>query len=159
VNAIVVPRTLTALIRLALLGGVASFSSGAANDELAANRGVWIATGITSYEYRYEKVCDCHRDTPAETIVTVTNGVVVDVRYDRDDYLSEISVAADNYQWFRTIDNLFTLVETAAKTAATLRVVYEQTLGYPKYIYIDYDHAMVGEEVELQVISLRAIGE
>ncbi len=128
----------------------------AADDELVANRGVWAAAGIASYEYRYEKVCDCHRDTPAETIVTISNGVIVDVRYDRQDYLSEVAVAADNHRWFRTIDDLFTLVETASKTADTLRVAYDQTLGYPAYIYIDYDHAMVGEEVELQVISLSA---
>jgi hypothetical protein len=127
-----------------------------ADEELVANREVWAAAGIASYEYRYEKVCDCHRDTPAETIVTMTNGVIVDVRYDRQDYLSEVAVAADNYQWFRTIDDLFTLLETASKTADTLRVAYEQTLGYPAYIYIDYDHEMVGEEVELQVISLLA---
>jgi hypothetical protein len=63
---------------------------------------------------------------------------------------------SDNHRWFRTIDDLFTLVETASETADTLRVAYDQTLGYPAYIYIDYDHAMVGEEVELQVISLSA---
>jgi len=151
-----VRRPLVTGIQLVLLGTMALSRPSAADDELVANRGVWAAAGIASYEYRYEKVCDCHPDTPAETIVTITNGVVVDVRYDRQDYLSEVAVAADNYRWFRTIDDLFTLVETASKTADTLRVAYDQTLGYPAYIYIDYDHAMVGEEVELQVISLRA---
>ena len=54
----------------------------------------------------------------------------------------------------RTIDDLFTLVETASRNAATLRVTYEPELGYPAYVYIDYDHAMVGEEVELRVVSV-----
>ena len=130
-----------------------------ADDELTTNRGLWEAAGIASYEYRYEKVCDCHRDTPAETIVTVESGLVVGVRYARDDYLREIPVAEDNYRWFRTIDDLFTLVETASRSAATLRVAYEAELGYPSYIYIDYDHAMVGEEVELRVVSLRTAAD
>ena len=125
-----------------------------ADELLSANRSLWKAAGIASYEYRYEKTCDCHRDTPAETIVTVENGLVVGVRYDRDDYLQEISVAEDSYRWFRTIDDLFTLVETASRNAATLRVTYEPELGYPAYVYIDYDHAMVGEEVELRVVSV-----
>ena len=128
-----------------------------ADDELIANRGLWKAAGIASYEYRYEKTCDCHRDTPAETIVTVANGLVVGVRYDRDDYLAEIPVAEENYKWFRTIDELFILVERASRSAATLRVAYQQELGYPAYIYIDFDHAMVGEEVELRVVSLRTM--
>ena len=151
------PQPLATGIRLVLLSTIALYSLSSADDDVAANRGVWAAAGIASYEYRYEKVCDCHRDTPAETIVTITNGVVVDVRYDREDYLSEVAVATENYRWSRTIDDLFTLVETASETADTLRVAYEQTLGYPAYIYIDYDHAMVGEEVELRVISLHAI--
>ncbi len=130
-----------------------------ANDELTANRDLWEAAGIVSYEYRYEKVCDCHRDTPAETIVTVERGLVVGVRYDRDDYRAEIPVAENNYRWFRTIDDLFTLVETASRSAVTLRVAYEAELGYPAYIYIDYDQTMVGDEVELRVVSLRAAAD
>ena len=149
-------RALTGVNQFVLLTATTCFGSCLADDELAAYRSVWEAAGISSYEYRYEKICDCHRDTPAETIVTVENGLVVGVRYDRDDYLSEIPVVADQYRWFRTIDDLFVLVEKASRGAATLRVAYDQKLGYPAYIYIDYDHGMVGEEVELEVVSLHA---
>ncbi len=149
------PRARVGVIQAVLLSAMACSGVCLADNELAANRGRWEAAGIASYEYRYEKVCDCHRDTPAETIVTVESGLVVGVRYDRDDYRREIPVAEDNYRWFRTIDDLFTLVEAASQSAATLRVVYEAELGYPAYIYIDYDQAMVGEEIELRVVSLR----
>ncbi len=151
------PHTFRGVIQLVVLSTPVFSGLCLADDELTASRDLWEAAGIESYEYRYEKVCDCHRDTPAETIVTVENGLVVGVRYDREDYLTEIPVAEDSYQWFRTIDELFTLVETASRSAATLRVAYEQELGYPTYIYIDYDQAMVGEEVELQVVSLRTL--
>ncbi len=148
------PRAPRRVIQLVCLSTSAFSGVCLADDELTANRGLWDAAGIASYEYRYEKACDCHRDTPAETIVTVEDGLVVGVRYDRDDYLNEIPVAEDSYRWFRTIDDLFTLVETASHNAVTLRVAYEPELGYPTYIYIDYDHAMVGEEIELRVVSL-----
>ncbi len=149
---IIVPRMPKTSI---LLLCIAAFSAQvSADEELATNRHVWETAGITSYEYRYQKVCDCHRDTPADTIVTVADGLVVGVRYDRDDYLSEIPVAAENYQWFRTIDDLFTLVLTASENATTLRVAYDPLLGYPEHIYVDYDHSMVGDEVELQVLAL-----
>ena len=151
------PRILKTGIQLVILSSVVLPGVSLADDELAANRSVWEAASIASYEYRYEKTCDCHRDTPAETIVTVENGLIVGVRYDRDDYLEEIPVAEGNYRWFRSIDDLFDLVEAAMGSAATLRVTYEPALGYPAYIYIDYDHAMVGEEVELQVTSLHAM--
>ena len=126
-----------------------------ADDDLDANRALWNAAAITSYEYRYEKVCDCHRDILAETIVSVHDGEVVDVRYARNDYLNDIPVAAKEYRWFRTIDDLFALVSNATEIATTLRVSYHQNLGYPVYIYIDYDHTMIGDEVELEVTAVR----
>ncbi len=149
------PRARVGVIQAVLLSAMACSGVCLADNDLTANRDRWEAAGIASYEYRYEKVCDCHRDTPAETIVTVESGLVVGVRYDRDDYRTEIPVAEDNHRWFRTIDDLFTLVETASRNAVTLRVSYEAELGYPAYIYIDYDRAMVGDEVELRVVSLR----
>ena len=153
------PPASRGVIQLLCLSALAFSGLCLADDELTANRGLWEAARIASYEYRYEKVCDCHPETPAETIVTVEDGLVVGVRYDRDDYLSEIPVAEDSYRWFRTIDDLFTLVERAAHSAVTLRVAYEPELGYPTYIYIDYDHAMIGEEIEMRVVSLRTAAE
>ncbi|MFL2546451.1 MAG: DUF6174 domain-containing protein [Candidatus Rariloculaceae bacterium] len=126
-------------------------SNSYADDELELNRALWTAAGISSYVYRYEKVCECHRDIPAETIVTVEDGQVVGVRYAREDYLDEMPVAPKEYRWFRTIDDLFSLIATAAESATTLRVAYDPELGYPEYLYIDYDLNLVGDEVELEV--------
>jgi hypothetical protein len=109
---------------------------------------------VVNYVYQYEKSCDCHRDETAATIVTVAGGRIVAVRYSRDDYLDDIPVAEKEYQWFRTIDDLFVLIETATQHAMTLRVAYDPMHGYPNYIYIDYDHSLVGDEVEIEVTSL-----
>jgi hypothetical protein len=125
-----------------------------ADEDLVTSRALWGSAGVVDYEYRYEKVCDCHRDIPAATIVTVADGQVVAVRYSRDDYIDDMPVGEKEFRWFRTIDDLFALIETATAHATTLRVVYDPTRGYPSYIYIDYDHSLVGDEVEIEVISV-----
>ena len=60
-----------------------------------------------------------------------------------------------DYEWFRTIDDLFALVAGALEREAVVRVSYEPELGYPARIYIDYVQDLVGEEVELRVLELR----
>ena len=140
---------------------IAAFLASAAvsaDEVLLSNQAIWAAAAIQTYEYRYRKVCDCHRDTLADTIVAVEDGVVVDVRYERDEYVSEMPVNPAEFQWFRTIDDLFSLVATAEENATTLRVSYDETLGYPAYVYIDYDHSLIGDEVELEVLEVHPGG-
>ena len=129
-------------------------ATASADEALLSNRATWTAAAIQTYEYRYRKVCDCHRRTPADTIVAVENDVVVDVRYERDDYVSQMPVNPNEFQWFRTIDGLFSLVAAAEESATTLRVSYDEALGYPAYIYIDYDHSLIGDEVEIEVLEV-----
>ena len=119
--------------------------------DTAAGRARWSAAAIADYEYSYRRVCECHREQPADTIVTVRAGEVVAVRYARPDYEPEVPVAAEKISWYRTIDDLFSLVETAAAAATVVRVDYNAELGYPQAIYIDYLTDLVGDEVELEV--------
>ena len=92
---------------------------------------------------------------PSDTIVTVERGEIVGVRFDREDFLDEVPVPPERYEWFRTIDDLFALVAGALEREAVVRVSYEPELGYPARIYIDYVQDLVGEEVELRVLELR----
>jgi hypothetical protein len=119
--------------------------------ESAAGRARWQAAAIADYEYSYRRVCECHREQPADTIVTVRSGRVVAVRYARPDYEPEVPVAAEKVGWYRTIDDLFSLVDTAQASASVVRVDYDTELGFPKAIYIDYLTDLVGDEVELEV--------
>ena len=132
----------------------ASFNQAHADEALEENRAKWQAAGISSYEYRYRKVCECHPETPADTIVTVAGGDIVAVSYDREDYLEPIPVPAEKHDWFRTVEDLFVLVERALDSAEVIRVSYDPELGYPTRIFVDYEVNLVDEEVELQVVSL-----
>ena len=142
------------LLLMFLLMGTISLNVAFGNAELDSNRNRWETANVSNYEYRYQKVCLCHRDMPSDTIVTVHEGNIIGVRYDRENYLNEIPVPSEKYDWFRTVDDLFLLIARALEHEATVRVSYEQALGYPTLIYIDYEQDMIGEEVELHVLEL-----
>ena len=124
------------------------------DERLRTHRALWDGSGVTDYVYRYQKICECHRDTPADTVIRVSQGEIVDVRYQRDDYLADVPVPSERYQWFRTIDDLFSLIAGALRAEALVRAGYHPQLGYPTRIYIDYDRELVGEEIELRVLEL-----
>lgn len=119
--------------------------------DLAAGRALWDGAEIADYEYTYQRVCECHPNQMADTIVTVNAGQVVAVRYARDDYAQEVAVAAEKVSWYRTIEDLFSLVETARNGADVVRVSFDAQYGYPATIYIDYVTDLVGDEVDLKV--------
>ena len=77
-----------------------------ADERLDTGKALWQTSGISTYQYRYQKVCECHRNKPSDTIVTIDMRTVVGVRYDRDDYFKEIPMPPERHKWFRTIDEL-----------------------------------------------------
>ncbi len=141
---------------VALLAFNALLDHAVADEALDVNQSRWGDAGISDYEFRYQKVCECHRDKPSDTIITIVGGEIVGIRYDREDYLEEIPVPPEKYSWFRTIDDLFSLIATAQEREAVVRVTYDPGLGYPTRIYIDYEQDLVGEEVELQILEFSA---
>lgn len=123
--------------------------------ETADARARWQAAAIDDYEYSYQRVCDCHPDQLADTIVTVTDGKVTAVRYAREDYAEEVAVAEDRIRWFRTIEDLFALVENAAANDADVRATFDSELGYPTRVYVDYVRDLVGDEVDLTITAFQ----
>jgi len=125
--------------------------------ESAEARARWQAAAVDTYEYSYQRVCDCHPDQLADTIVTVNDGVVVAVRYAREDYAEDIPVASDRVRWFRTIEDLFALVENAAANGADVRATFDPVQGYPTTVYVDYVKDLVGDEVDLTITAFRLL--
>lgn len=146
-------RTLTAVAAAAI--ALTSFSATA--QDTAAARARWQAAAIADYEYSYQRVCECHPDQLADTIVTVTDGEIVAVRYARADYAEDVPVAADRLRWFRKIEDLFSLVENAAAADAVVRVTFDPEYGYPTSVYVDYVTDLVGDEVDLTITAFRAL--
>ena len=142
-----------------LVALVATISApvGAFAQETAEARALWSNAAIADYEYSYQRACECHPDNLADTIVTVRDGAVVAVRYARDDYIEDIPVAPDRIAWFRTIEDLFALVDSATSAEAIVRVSFDAERGYPATVYVDYEPDLVGDEVDLRITSFRPL--
>jgi hypothetical protein len=122
--------------------------------DLAMARAKWRAAALPSYEYGYRKFCECHPDTPPETIVTVRSGQVVGVRHRPVDYAQEVPGDPARFKFYWTIDGLFDLVAAAFDRGATVRVSYDPALGFPTAIFVDYDPQFIGDEVDLRLTAV-----
>lgn len=125
--------------------------------DTADARARWRAAAVDAYQYSYQRVCDCHPDQLADTIVTVNEGEVIAVRYAREDYAEDIPVAPDRLSWFRTIEDLFALVENAVANGADVRATFDPARGYPTTVYVDYDRDLIGDEVDLTITAFRPL--
>ena len=129
-------------------------AAAAAADELKASWARWAAAGLASYEYGYNKYCECHRDTPPETVVVVTGGAVERVYHLFGDSAREVPAREGSTDLYWTIDDLFRLIEGALERNATVRANYDATLGYPTAIFVDYDAGLIGDEIDVRLTRL-----
>ena len=125
-------------------------------DELEASWARWKASGPESYEYGYNKYCDCHRDTPPETVVVVAAGVVERVYHVYVDSSREVPAREGSTDLYWTIDDLFRLIEGALERNATVRARYDAALGYPTAVFVDYDEQFIGDEIDVRLTRLSA---
>ena len=123
--------------------------------ESAARALARIGTG--PYRYTYQKYCDCHPDTPPQTVVTVENLVITRVFHLYSNSDREVPARIGSLDLYWTIEDLFELIGSASEQRAVTRVSYHEDLGYPTRIYIDYDADLVGDELDLQLTMLELL--
>lgn len=139
------------IVCLVTLLASAQSAQSAAIDDLRQAEAAWQGAAIADYEYGYNKYCDCHRENPPETLVTVSANAVVNVRHRPQDSDRIVPAEPRNFPLYWTIDDLFVLVESALSRDAVVRADYDRALGYPTSIYIDYDAALIGDEVDVRI--------
>jgi hypothetical protein len=139
---------------LACLGAA---GAAAQTGDVEAQRARWKAAGLASYEYGYNKYCDCHRDAPPETVVAVIDGEVTRVHHLHADSTREVPAREGSLALYWTVDDLFALIVWATERDATVRARYDAALGYPTAIFIDYDTALIGDELDVRLTRLRAL--
>jgi hypothetical protein len=115
-----------------------------------------MAAGVASYEYGYNKYCDCHRDTPPETVVVVDGGAVERVYHLYAGSTREVPAREGSTDLYWTIEDLFRLIEGALERNATVRARYDATLGYPTAVYVDYAADVIGDEIDVRLTRLNA---
>jgi hypothetical protein len=130
-----------------------------ADAELDAARARWQGAALSMYEYGYHKYCECHRESPPETVVSVRNGTVVAVRHRPAGSDVEVPAADKNLGYYWTVEGLFGLIESALERGVQVRTVYDASLGYPREIYIDYDADFIGDELDLRLTGVTRSAE
>lgn len=152
-----VPTLIFAGAVAAVLHFAPSALSAAEADALRQHRQLWSAAAIGEYEYGYNKFCECHREEPPETLVTVRGDEVVRVRHRHADTETIVEAEQRNLEWYWTVEGLFELVDTALERGVEVRADYDPTLGYPTRIFIDYDPGMIGEELDVRLTRLDSL--
>lgn len=146
-------RSITCLVSCL---AVPALACGAAPDELADQRALWDAAGIEDYVYAYQKFCECHRDAPPETVVTVREGRITRVHHEHADSDRQVPARDGSFDLYWTIDELFALAAGAYDAGAEVRADYDAELGLPRRLYVDYDAALVGEELDIRITRFSA---
>jgi len=136
--------------------GCQSFAATAAHaaglgDELAASRSRWNAAATTQYRYGYQKYCDCHPEDPPETIVSVDGGRITRVYHLHADSAREVPAREGSLDLYWTMDDLFDLIAAGLERGVAVRAEFDEALGYPTRIYIDYDPAAVADDLDLRI--------
>jgi hypothetical protein len=126
----------------------------AADAALEQARARWQAAAAQQYEYGYHKFCECHRESPPETIVTVRGGSVVGVRHRPAGSTNEVPAADKNLAYYWTVDGLFELIASAEERGVEVRAAYDSELGFPREIFIDYDPEFIGDELDLRLTGV-----
>jgi hypothetical protein len=150
--------------QLALIAGLGAILVSAAiaaeseQERLDAARALWAAAQQGDYRYGYQKYCDCHREDPPLTVVTVRDGRIERVYHLHSDSPREVPAREGSLDLYWTIDDLFDKIAGAIEAGAELRVDYDQSAGYPASLYIDYDAALIGDEVDLRLTRFETIG-
>lgn len=130
----------------------------AADETLEAARARWQAAGVGgSYEYGYRKHCECYQNGPPETLVTVRDGRVQDVRHRHAGSDTDVRAEARDFAAYWTVDGLFDVVASALERGSIVRVSYDAALGYPTKIFIDHDRDFIGDELDLELTRVTVL--
>lgn len=138
---------------VASAAALAAFAA-AADAELDGARARWRAAAAPAYEYGYHKFCECHRESPPETIVTVRDDVVVGVRHRPAGSTNEVPAAEKNLEYYWTVEGLFDLIASAEERGVEVRAAYDGALGFPREVFIDYDPEFIGDELDVRLTSV-----
>jgi hypothetical protein len=136
--------------------GAAGIADEAALAELETAQALWQAAQDGDYQFEYQKFCDCNRNEPPVTVVTVTGGSITAVHHRHDDTASEVPAREGSLDLYWTVDDLFAKLSRALELEAVVRVRYDATSGYPTALFIDYDAGLVGDETDLRNIRFGA---
>jgi hypothetical protein len=141
------------LLSVVALSACDSFTVGnPAQNQLDTALRRWNEVGSASYEYKLRRICLCVPETTHTLRIRVQSGQITSV-FDLDTNLPASSTTAG-----LTVPGLFDIVQDAIdRRAFRLIVEYEQQLGYPTAIAVDYDDGTADDEITYLATELAPI--
>lgn len=123
--------------------------------ELRVRRERWAAQRILDYQLTLSRSCFCSAEGAGLVVLTVLEGEPAEWQY----FLSGDPLAPEWRAFFPTVEGLFDFVEDAIdRGAESIEVRYDEDLGLPTTIRIDYRLAAVDEEIAYEVEKLLDLG-
>jgi len=124
-------------------------------DELLAvlmeSRAAWNRIGAVRYRMLERISCYCLFDHPHLVAIEVLDNQIVSIR----DVWTGAAVTAPPPNAYRTVDGVFSLIEEAIDSGAErVSVKYDMYVGAPIETYIDYDTAVVDEEMGFRLSDM-----
>jgi hypothetical protein len=124
--------------------------------DLRVQRERWAAQRILDYQLTLSRSCFCSPEGAGLVVLTVLEGEPVQWQY----FLSGDPIAPEWRAVFPTVEGLFDFVEDAIdRGAESIEVRYDEDLGLPTTIRIDYRLAAVDEEIAYEVEKIIDLGE
>ena len=109
----------------------------------------WESLRLTDYTIKQSLQCYCVRGSTLMT-VTVRNNRISDVKT-----FDGASLPSDQWNQYRTVDELFTLIrDTNPSQVARVTATYDTRHGYPTSVYIDRSAAIADEEIGYETQDL-----
>jgi Family of unknown function (DUF6174) len=101
----------------------------------------WQNLGPSNYSFSFERTCFCSPKVLSGT-VKVSGGKVVGVSDAQGD---GAPIANPQLADFKSIEELFGILQTAIPVTDVLTVAFDPVLGFPIWIDIDYDVAVADD--------------
>lgn len=137
---------------LLILGGACGQNG--QRQSLARHQRLWVQQGIESYRYQLKINCFCPPEVTDPVIVEVSDGSVISVSYVATGTPAETRY----FEKYDTVDELFLVIDDALeRKAAEISVTYDETLGLPTRIYIDFEKLALDDEIAYNVTEFQAL--
>jgi hypothetical protein len=123
--------------------------------DLRVRRERWAAQRILDYQLTMSRSCFCAPEGVGLVVLTVIEGEPVQWQY----FLSGDPIAPEWRGVFPAVEGLFDFIEDAIdRGAESIEVRYDEDLGLPTTIRIDYRLAAVDEEIAYEVEKIIDLG-
>mmetsp|Transcript_13744 Transcript_13744/g.33288 ORF Transcript_13744/g.33288 Transcript_13744/m.33288 type:complete len:577 (-) Transcript_13744:92-1822(-) len=114
-------------------------------NELEAGKLLWSEQNLKTYNYTYQRFCECPTEYQNAKLVQVVDGNVVAIGGDSVQATQRSS--SISLEEAPTLDGLFTIIQDAINANAfRVGVDYDPEYGYPTSVVIDYDEMIADEE-------------